>query len=120
LLEHFLALSARRHNVVRRRLTADLLRRLEAYDWPGNVRELRFAAERATLLAGDERLSLEDFPFLLVRPVEDGSDNFNLDTLEKQAVGRALLHFNGNITLAAEALGITRPALYRRIDKHGL
>jgi len=121
LLEHFLGLYARKHNVARRRLTPEVLRRLEAYPWPGNIRELRHASERATLLAGSERLELEDFPFIFppakTMAVED---DFDLDLLEKRAIGRALLHFNGNISLAAAALGLTRPALYRRLEKHGL
>ena len=118
LLDHFLGFYARKHDVQRRRLPPDLLRRLEAYDWPGNVRELRFAAERATLLAGDDRLGIEDFPFLF-GPTKD-DDEFDLEALEKRTIDRAMVRFNGNVSLAAAALGLTRPALYRRLEKHGL
>ena len=121
LLEHFLGLHARKHNVARRRLTPEVLRRLQAYDWPGNIRELRHASERATLLAGSERLGLEDFPLVFApRKAEADDDDFDLDAIEKRAIQRALVHFNGNISLAAPALGLTRPALYRRLEKHGL
>lgn len=120
LLEHFLALFARRHNLPRRRMPAELLRWLEDYRWPGNIRELRQAAERATLLIGDEVLKLEDFPFLFPRSATSlAAERFNLEEIERQAIGRVMSHFNGNITLAATALGITRPALYRRLEKHG-
>ncbi len=120
LLEHFLSLYARKHNVLRRRLSSDLSRRLEAYAWPGNIRELRHATERATLLMGDERLQLEDFPFVFNRPIAvEKAETFDLEDLEKSTIGRAMMHFNGNITLAATALGLTRPALYRRLEKHG-
>ena len=119
LLDHFLGFYARKYNVLRRRLQQDVLRRLETYEWPSNVRELRHSAERATLLSGSERLGIEDFPFLLVR-VEPSESDFDLDRLEKKTIGRAIVHFNGNISLAARALGLTRPALYRRLEKHGL
>jgi len=120
LLDHFLGLYARKHNVARRRLAPGILRRLEAYKWPGNIRELRHASERATLLAGNERLELEDFPFIFSpSKTMAEEDDFDLDLLEKRTIGRALLHFRGNISLAASALGLTRPALYRRMEKHG-
>lgn len=120
LLEHFLALSARKHNLPRRRASAEVLKWMEAYGWPGNIRELRHAAERATLLLGDERLRLEDFPFLFKTHAPAAENEiFNLDDIERDAIGRAMSHFNGNITLAATALGLTRPALYRRLEKHG-
>lgn len=120
LLEHFLSFYARKHNVVRRRLSANVLRRLETYNWPGNIRELRHAAERATLMIGAERLELQDFPFVFNRVSQpSGPEIFDLEELERQTIGRAMTHFNGNITLAATALGLTRPALYRRLEKHG-
>lgn len=120
LLEHFLSFYARKHNVARRRLSPEVLRRLESYSWPGNIRELRHATERATLLVGDERLELQDFPFVFKRVSQSSEPEiFELEEIEKQAIGRAMTHFNGNITQAATALGLTRPALYRRLEKHG-
>ncbi|ESQ88122.1 sigma-54-dependent transcriptional regulator [Asticcacaulis benevestitus] len=120
LLEHFLSLYARKHNLPRRRASGDVLKWIESYDWPGNIRELRHATERATLLLGDERLHLEDFPFLFTSrtPASEGG-SYNLDEIERVAIGRAMSDFDGNITLAATALGLTRPALYRRLEKHG-
>ncbi len=120
LLEHFLSFYARKHNVARRRLSPEVLRRLESYSWPGNIRELRHATERATLLVGDERLELQDFPFVFNRVSQSSEQEiFELEEIERQAIGRAMTHFNGNITQAATALGLTRPALYRRLEKHG-
>jgi len=120
LLEHFLAAYARQYNAPRRRLSPETLRLLEAYDWPGNIRELRHAAERAAIIGGDERLEPHDFPFVFA-PLPAGSveDQFDLDRLEKETIGRAMIRFNGNISMAAGALGLTRPALYRRLEKHG-
>ena len=120
LLEHFLALYARKHHVPRRRLSPELLALLEEHHWPGNVRELRHAAESATILANGEKLQADDFPITLSAPGESGEPGFDLDTVERQTIRRALLHFAGNVSLAATALGLTRPALYRRMAKYGL
>lgn len=121
LLEHFLAAYSRKYNVPRRRLSPQALAALEDYGWPGNVRELRHAMERATILASGEKLVLEDFPFLGVAPAAPPTDGeFALDSIERSAIDRALAHYHGNISQAAVALGLTRPALYRRMAKHGL
>ncbi len=121
LLEHFLALYARKHHVPRRRLSPELLALLEDHAWPGNVRELRHAAESATILAAGEKLQADDFPITLAAPSGSGdAASFDLDTVERQTIRRALLHFAGNVSLAAAALGLTRPALYRRMAKYGL
>jgi DNA-binding NtrC family response regulator len=120
LLEHFLSHYARKYNVPRRRLAPETLARLESYAWPGNVRELRHAVERATILSAGEKLTTEDFPFLTSAPVPPAPGSFDLDQIEKQAIARALAFYQGNISSAAAALGLTRPALYRRMAKHGL
>jgi len=119
LMEHFLAHYARKHSVPRRRLSPEALRLLEAHDWPGNVRELSHAAERATILGEGERLEPEDFPLAFANSATE-REQFDLDEIEKRTIGRAMIRFNGNISLAAAALGLTRPALYRRLQKHGL
>jgi two-component system response regulator HydG len=120
LLEHFLALYSRKYNVPRRRLSPESLALLEGYDWPGNVRELRHAVERATILASGERLTEADFPFASEPRPADENPDFDLERLERRAIQGALRRFGGNISQAAAALGLTRPALYRRMAKHGL
>jgi DNA-binding NtrC family response regulator len=131
LLEHFLSVYARKYAVPRRKLSADALILLENYSWPGNVRELRHAVERATILAGTERLAAEDFPFAAepsaASPAPSSTadsggmaEDLDLDRLEKRAIERALARYGGNISQAATALGLTRPALYRRMSKHRL
>ncbi|GIL40651.1 sigma-54-dependent transcriptional regulator [Roseiterribacter gracilis] len=120
LLEHFLALYARKHQQPRRRLTSSVLEALEAYGWPGNVRELQHAVERATILASDDALTVEDFPMLAAPRSATTTDAATLDSMERGAVERALAAHGGNISRAAAALGLTRAALYRRIEKHGL
>ena len=120
LLEHFLSVYARKYDVPRRKMSADALALLEKYAWPGNVRELRHAVERATILANSDRLLPEDFPFAHQRPAPplDTTEDLDLDRTEKRTIERALKLYDGNISQAAAALGLTRPALYRRMTKH--
>ena len=91
--------------------------KLHNYAWPGNVRELQHAIERAVILSESNWLRPEDFILRSV-PLRDKepSDELNLTVLEKEAIERA----EGNITRAAELLGITRFTLYRKLEKFGL
>jgi transcriptional regulator with PAS, ATPase and Fis domain len=120
LLEHFLSIYARKYDVPRRKISADALALLEKYAWPGNVRELRHAVERATILANSDRLLPEDFPFAHQRPGPglDSAEDLDLERTERRTIERALKLHDGNISQAAAALGLTRPALYRRLSKH--
>jgi DNA-binding NtrC family response regulator len=119
LLEHFLSIYARKYDAPRRKISADALALLEKYAWPGNVRELRHAVERATILANSDRLLPEDFPFAQQRPGSlDPAEDLDLERTERRTIERALKLYDGNISQAAAALGLTRPALYRRLSKH--
>jgi transcriptional regulator of acetoin/glycerol metabolism len=87
------------------------------------VRALRHAAERAVILAEGDHYRVEDFP--LPQRSEAASmavvgDSLNLDQLEKQMIERALRMHHFNVSLAASELGLSRGALYRRMEKHGL
>jgi DNA-binding NtrC family response regulator len=123
LARHFIAVYARQHAMPRRRLSAGALAALEAYRWPGNVRELRHAIERATMLAAGGEFVPADFPILFpsagATPAV-ATDTCNLDEIERRVIRRALADHQGNISRAAGALGLTRAALYRRIEKHGM
>jgi len=123
LLEHFIGLYCRKYNMPRKRLTAAALERLCAYDWPGNVRALRHAVERAVILSDGVAFEADDFPLNPERrsPVASVAGSaLDLDTLERDAIARALAQHNGNVSRAAQALGLTRASLYRRMQKHGL
>jgi len=114
LLRHYLAQFAGRAVA----LAPDALARLSAYRWPGNVRELRQACERASLLARGAVFTFADFGLPEVAaPVEPGLD---LAQREREAVQAALAQALGNISRAAKLLGVSRAALYRKLDKHGL
>ena len=96
-----------------------------AHDWPGNIRALRHAAERAVILAEGAVFSVQDFPLNRASPQTSpsvGSPNgdLNLDRAERMLVEQALKKHAFNISNAATELGLTRGALYRRMEKHGL
>ena len=124
LLTHFLHLYERRYGAPRRALSAPLAKALGDYDWPGNIRALRHACERAVILAQGDAYQLEDFPMprseRLQMQMPAGSEDLNLERAERQMVERALRKHGYNITLAANELGLTRAAVYRRMEKHGL
>ncbi|MBO9712206.1 sigma-54 dependent transcriptional regulator [Sphingomonas sp.] len=127
LAEHFLDLYARRYDRPVPRLSGAALDALVRHDWPGNVRALRHAVERAVILARGEVLEAEDFTLGSAAPrvareavVEPERDDMNLDRVEKRLVEAALKKHGYNISLAANELGLSRAALYRRMEKHGL
>ncbi len=98
-------------------------RGLQDDDWPGNVRALRHACERAVILGAGERLELADFhlgaPAAAPAPRVDAAP-LRLDEVERSAVAEALRAAQGNLSEAARRLGLSRAALYRRLEKHGL
>jgi DNA-binding NtrC family response regulator len=98
--------------------------RLSRYQWPGNVRELCHTIERAVILSDGETL---DISSIITRPANSDSSakeseqaTFNLDKVEQLTIAKALDYFKGNVSQAAKALGLTRGALYRRLEKYGL
>lgn len=127
LAEHFLDHYAERYHRPRPRLGDAAHTALAAHDWPGNVRALRHAVERAVILAQGDMLTPEDFaldantpriaPEAVVAPA--GSD-LNLERVEKRLVEEALRKHGYNISATAGELGLSRAALYRRMEKHGL
>ncbi len=132
LADHFLAVYRQKYNRPNLSMNTQTLHRLTAYHWPGNVRELDHAMERAVILCDGDELHQGDFYFAPgmsengTRQTEHQTTNqltegdYTLDALEKMMVQKVLVKHAGNITHAAKELGITRTALYRRIEKHGL
>ncbi|EMT38909.1 PAS domain S-box [Thermoanaerobacter thermohydrosulfuricus WC1] len=98
---------------------------LSNYDWPGNIRELRNVAEWAVNIAEGSTISVNHLPPYLSgsQTIRENSSTFSstsLIELEKQEISRLLEHYGGNITKVAEALGIARNTLYRKLYKYGL
>lgn len=125
ILEHYLGVYARKYRRESLRVSDRARTALLADDWPGNVRALRHAIERAVILATGDTLEAQDFQ--LGSRVQEPQqrdvlvpDELNLARLEKQAIEQALRQHQYNISHAARELGLTRAALYRRMEKHGL
>ena len=121
LADYFLDCYARKYKKKIGGLTRDAKTKLQSYAWPGNVRELQHAIERAVILSDGPMLRPENFMLHPAPAQKKGEpEELNLGVLEKEAIERALRRADGNITRAAELLGITRFALYRKLDKLGL
>jgi len=118
LAEHFLQKYAQKYKKNIQGLTRESKQKLMKYSWPGNVRELQHAIERAVILSQYPWLRPDDF--MLAPQVEKKGlldETLNLEELEKKAIQRALKRCQGNMSGAAELLGITRYALYRKVEK---
>jgi DNA-binding NtrC family response regulator len=122
LLEHYAAFYAQKYNLPPKRLSADLIDQLSGWSWPGNVRALRHAVERAVILSENSLLTMADFPPAQppARLPASTLPASTLDEVEKAAIIRALDKHQKNISRAAQALGLTRASLYRRMEKYGL
>lgn len=139
---HYADFYARKYQQAPREFSPQALSALQDYHWPGNIRALRHSIERAVILSTGEAFEAEDFgldsttvaptPYEtkatagVDREVGDqevgdptGKD-LNLETIEREAIRAALTRNRYNISHAAKALGLTRAALYRRMEKHGL
>ena len=123
LAEHIL----RRHGSSSDKLTPEAMRSLAAYGFPGNVRELEHTLERALILAGADPVMPAHLTF--ARPEAAGApswvpeipeEGLSLENLERELILKALDRANGNKSLAARLLGLTRRTLYSRMEKHGL
>jgi DNA-binding NtrC family response regulator len=118
LADHFLRIHAQKY---RKPLTGFAPRALQAmleHSWPGNVRELDHAVERAVLLAQGDSIQAAD---LGLRRSSDGAprlEELSLEEVEGLLVQKAMARYSGNVSEAARALGLSRAALYRRLEKH--
>lgn len=121
LLRHYLLQYEAQYGRPARALASAALAALQAHAWPGNVRALRHACERAVILASGADYETGDFGM----PVAPASgplvtEAATLSTLERDAIAAALAQAQGNISHAARMLGVSRAALYRKLDKHGI
>lgn len=118
LAEHFMQIFARKYKKSPKGFSKEARQKLMMYSWPGNVRELQHAIERAVILSHTPLLKADDF-ILTPQPEKrmEENESLNLHELEQNAIERAIRRCNGNLTQAAELLGISRYALYRKLEK---
>ena len=96
------------------------MQQMMQYPWPGNVRELEHTVERAVLLCRGEEIEPANLAIASVKSSATNFENMSIDEVEALLIRKVLRRCDGNISQAAEALGLSRAALYRRIEKYGL
>jgi two-component system NtrC family response regulator len=124
LVRHILGTVARSYGLPPASVTPGAMDWLTAQPWPGNIRQLRQTLERTLLLAGRATLDKPDFVAASAH-AEGGSqrlgvDGMTLDQVERLMIGKAMEQHQGNITRVATTLGLSRAALYRRLERHGI
>ncbi len=122
LVKHYAQHYARKYGRPELQIPADAMARLQHYAWPGNVRELKHAVERAVIMSENGSFPFDGvvLPAAAAGAIASDESVLNLDELEKRAIQRALSQFQGNLTRAAQALGLGRTTLYRKMARHGL
>jgi two-component system response regulator HydG len=122
LVEHFLSAYCHKYGRPLKTAGPAALLKLGSCAWPGNVRELQHAVERAVIMSDADVLEPGDFPLSDAEGAPDEAPTVatSLGDLERRHVERVLTKHGGNVSKAARELGISRAALYRRLEKHGL
>lgn len=123
LVNHFAKNTAEEHGTEIPRISSEAMSWLSAQPYPGNIRELKNLVERTMIVSGSANLDVEDFKNAALPEIQTTSSGLSgstLDNIEKNAIISALEQSGGNLSRAAESLGITRQSLYRRIDKLGI
>ena len=125
LADHFLRRFAAESGTARKRLSPTAAAKLKGYRWPGNVRELRNVIERLAILLPNEVIEAEDIHLAQrAEPAPEISPNLPLkdarDEFEKQYILSRLREFGGNVSRTAEALGVERSNLYRKLNAYGI
>src|ERR1700722_16797170 len=116
---HFLARYASRYRRQVQTFDAPAMQAMKQYAWPGNVRELEHTIERAVLMCRGEEIQAADLS-LSARVQSQNLEDLSLEAVEAVLARKALQRFQGNVSQAAEALGLSRGALYRRMEKYGV
>ncbi len=121
LANHFLSAYCRKYQKPDKQFTSDAIDGLNQYKWPGNIRELQHAIERSVILSDEPTVTLNSFVLPLLQSNDQAEfENYNLENIEAWAIKKALLKHNGNVSHAAKELGLSRGAMYRRMEKYNL
>lgn len=125
LANHFLRMSNSAYGTDVSGITPRAIGWLQSQPWPGNIRQLRQLIDRAVLIRGGRELDVDDFASVRDEAAKTPAElppagTMTLDEIEKQMIVKTMQHFEGNLSRVAEALGLSRAALYRRLEKHGI
>ena len=120
LASYFLATHARRYRKNLNGFDAPAMRLLLENGWQGNVRELNHVVERAVLLAQGDQIRAVDLALRANRESSGRLEDMSLEDVEAFLIKKALARYSGNVSQAAQALGLSRSALYRRLQRYGL
>ena len=120
LANYFLKIYGPKYGKPTLRINEPALAKLMEHRWPGNVRELRHAIEKAVILCEGDRITPDGFIFTPSDIISSKKDSLNLGDLEKVAVQEALIKTKMNLSEAARELGISRPTLYKKINKYNI
>ncbi len=120
LAAHFLAKARARYRKQVTGFSPAAMQQMMQYPWPGNVRELEHTVERAVLLCRSDEIEPSNLAITSARSSMQSFENMSIDEVEALLIRKVLRRCDGNISQAAEALGLSRAALYRRIEKYGL
>lgn len=121
LADHFLSRFSHKYQKPYLKLSDTVMTHLQKYRWPGNIRELQHAVERAVIMCEGQEIQMHDLGALQKQLSSDFSfDSFNLEKLEAWAIRKAIAKHQGNISHAADELGLSRGALYRRMQLYGI
>ena len=119
LASHFLSLYGPKYRKQARAFEPSAMRAMLEHDWPGNVREMQHAIERAVLLAQGEAIQAGDLN-LRARTAAQRLEDLSLEQVEALLIRKAMSRYEGNVSRAAGVLGLSRSALYRRLDRNGI
>jgi DNA-binding NtrC family response regulator len=117
---HFLREDAQRYRKPLAGFDPSALQSMMEYGWPGNVRELSHSVERAVLMAQGPQIRAADLALRAGKDAAPRLEEMSLDEVERMLVQKALSRYDGNVSQAAKALGLSRSGLYRRLQKFGL
>lgn len=120
LAQHFLSRLRTRYRKQVNGISAAAMQQMMQYSWPGNVRELEHSIERALLLCTGEEIEPANLSISGTRQTARSTEAMSIDEMEAMLIRKVLRRCDGNITQAAESLGLSRAALYRRMEKYGL
>ena len=120
LADHFLKKLNKKYRKKIEGFTKDALTELNKYCWPGNIREIEHIVERAVIITDNDTIMPEDLHFSAKKINVITENSLNLEETEKLLIQQAIEKHQGNISRAARDLGLTRAALYRRLEKHQL